>query len=203
MFKDGFERREALLKEGEKIVVEINSLDTKLADVKFLYEQYFIGMEKKEPFKLRKEVQDIIKVLTRTYIKSTVQKFRFHALIAKYATYSRLWDRILREIEEGTYKRDIFRIKVKEWQDNKKIKREKEKETIAAGKADPLQQLFDQYIETRKKSNESINNISKEKFAETITSQVSEIKKKFKCKSVSFKVIIEDGKTKLKAVPKN
>ena len=202
---DGFDRREALIKEQGEIKAKVNALDKKLNDLKYSYDQYFIGLEKIEPIKLREEVQEMVKTITDIYIKSTAIKFRLTSLIAKHNAYAKLWDRILREISEGTYKRDLFRIKVKEWQSGLKNRRADEKSQLKEerAKADPVTMLFNQYFESKKKCAEPTDGLKKEKFAETITKQVSEIKKKFKCKSVSFKVVIENGKTKLKAVPKN
>jgi len=202
--KDGFERREALLKEQEKLTNKIKRFDQKLDELKFLYDQYFIGLERTEPLKLRDEVMQLIKNLTNTYIKSTAVKFKVKSLIAKHNTYSKLWDRIIREIEEGKYKRDIFRMKVKDWQSNLRGVKNGEKKTkdVKKDSKDPLTLLFDKYIDSRKKSNERIDNVNRKNFANTINTQINEIKKKFKCKSVSFKVLIENGKTKLKAIPK-
>jgi hypothetical protein len=202
MFKDGFERREALIKEQSNIKNRIEDLDKKLAELKFLYDQYFIGNERLEPLKLRDEVADMIKALSATYIKSTQLKFRLNTLISKHVTYKKLWERVTREIEEGKYKRDIFRIKVKEWQAGYKVKRDEKKLADAIGKSDPVVALYNQYIDSRKKSNESVDNIHMQKFSETVNKQITEIKKKFNCKAVTFRVIIENGKTKLKATPK-
>ena len=193
--KDGFERREALLQEQKKVSAKINDLDKRLNELKFLYDQYFIGLEKMEPVKMREQIHETIKELTKTYIKSTAQKFKLNSLIAKHSSFTKLWDRITREIEEGKYKRDVFRMKVKDWQATMKKKKGQ------PDSKDPLSILYDKYVASRQKTNESTN-VSREKFSKTIQDQVDQIKKKFKCKSVSFKISIENGKTKLKAVPK-
>lgn len=201
MKEEGLQRREALLKQQVAQRNKIDSLDKKLGELKFLYEQYFIGLEKVEPLELREEVQELVKELTMDYIKSTATKFKLNSMIAKYNSYARLWDRTRREIEEGRYKRDIFRIKVKDWQFEFRKKKEEEK-AKASSKKSPLDSLFDIYLDSRKKNKEPIEGLTKEKFAEKINAQVLEIKKKFNCKEVSFRVLVENGKTKLKAQPK-
>ena len=200
--KDGFQKREILIQEQDKLNKSIKNLDVRLNELKFLYDQYFIGLERTEPLKLRAQVQDMIKKLIGTYIKSTAVKFKLNTLIAKHSSYAKLWDRILKEIEEGRYKRDIFRMKVKDWQAGMRgQKDDKGKSKEIKVEADPISVLFNKYIDSRKKTKEEIN-LKKENFAQTINKQVSDIKKKFKCKSVSFKIVVEKGKTKLKAVPK-
>ncbi len=195
--KDGFERREALLKEQDILAKKISALDKKLEELKFTYEQYFIGLERREPLKLKDEVKEMIRNLSNTYIKSTAVKFKLKALISKHNSYSKLWDRIIREIEEGRYKRDVFRLKIKDWQKTKK-----QKDTAAKNKkSDPIELLFNKYLDSRKKFGESTEGITKDKFSKTINTQMKQIKDKFKCKSVSFKIIVEKGKTKLKALP--
>ncbi len=88
---------------------EMVRLEAKLEQLKTEYEQYFCGMVKREPYKLRNEVQKIVTRWSTTTINNTMYKFRFRTLVARYSSMRSYWDRCLREIDEGTFKRDRFR----------------------------------------------------------------------------------------------
>jgi hypothetical protein len=45
------------------------------------------------------------------WVRQTAAKFRVQAAAQKYATYDRLWQRTMQEIEAGTYQRDLQRVK--------------------------------------------------------------------------------------------
>jgi hypothetical protein len=92
--------------EIEKLVGE---LELSVDRVRSLYEQYFMGIEKLEPTVPRKDVDRRIHILRKEQIRNTAQRFRFQMIIQRYNTYQTHWQRICREIENGTYKRHVIR----------------------------------------------------------------------------------------------
>ncbi|GEM_PF-2134466 len=89
---------------------ELDLIETKLARLRVLYDQYFMGVEKLEPMSAR---MDIEKTLLRSKIQSlgsTVQRFRFRALQQRFTSYCGYWDRIVRLIEEGRIRRGIVGV---------------------------------------------------------------------------------------------
>lgn len=94
--------------EQEKMV---SDLETALDRLQALYNQYFMGIEKIEPAIPRKDVERKIQILRREKIRNTAVRFRFQTQIQKYNTQSNYWRRICRQIEEGTYQRDVMRAK--------------------------------------------------------------------------------------------
>lgn len=93
-------------KELEKNLTEI---EERLDRVRALYEQYFCGIEKVEPQVPRKDLERRIFVLRKEQIRNTAMRFKFQTLTQRYNTLSQHWGRILRDIENGTYKRDLAR----------------------------------------------------------------------------------------------
>lgn len=91
----------------------INELETRVDRLRALYEQYFMGIEKMEPQVPRKDVERRIQLIRREQIRNTALRFRFQMILQRYNTYQTYWLRICREIEEGTYKRDVLRAKAK------------------------------------------------------------------------------------------
>lgn len=92
--------------EAEK---ELSELEARIERLRALYEQYFLGLEKLEPLIARKDVDRRIWVLRREQLRNTGLRFKFQMLIQRYNSFQQYWGRILREIESGTYRRDVVR----------------------------------------------------------------------------------------------
>jgi hypothetical protein len=65
--------------------------------------------------------------------RATVVKFKVQSLAASVLTYERLWERTLREIEAGTYHRDLFKARLHA---RKRAEEEKEQKAPAGGAFD-------------------------------------------------------------------
>jgi hypothetical protein len=85
-------------------------LERKMERVRTFYEQYFMGIERMEPQVARKDVARTLLLYSQMHIRNTGQRFRFHSLQQKWNIYVTLWNRTLREIEAGTYRRDVARV---------------------------------------------------------------------------------------------
>jgi hypothetical protein len=93
----------------EELDIAIEELETRLERLRALYEQYFLGFEKIEPAVARKDVDRRIYVLRREKIRNTGKRFKLQTIIQRYNTFQQYWQRICREIENGTYKRHLLR----------------------------------------------------------------------------------------------
>ena len=92
--------------EQEELVSE---LETRVDRLRSLYEQYFMGIEKLEPGVPRKDVDRRIQILRKEQIRNTGLRFRFQMILQRYNTYQTYWQRICREIENGTFKRHMMK----------------------------------------------------------------------------------------------
>jgi hypothetical protein len=95
--------------EATEIERLVGELELAVDRVRSLYEQYFMGIEKLEPLVPRKDVDRRIHILRKEQIRNTAQRFRFQMIIQRYNTYQTHWQRICREMENGTYKRHVIR----------------------------------------------------------------------------------------------
>lgn len=96
------------LEQGE-IEALINELEQKMGRLRSIYEQYFMGIERMPPTTLRKDVVRLIHRLEGIYVRNTALKFKIRSLIQRFNSYKSYWNRVERQIEEGTYVRDIRR----------------------------------------------------------------------------------------------
>ncbi|MDB4932765.1 MAG: Alanine/proline-rich protein [Myxococcaceae bacterium] len=92
-----------------EIQKELEELESRLERLRIKYDQYFIGIEKMLPFVQRKDVDRRFAQLHKEQFRNGGLRFRFQTLVQRFTTYQTYWGRIIRQIEEGTYKRDLIR----------------------------------------------------------------------------------------------
>ena len=92
----------------------IETLTRKLERLRSTYEKYFIGVERRPPQTLRKEVVRELNLLMHMKIQNTALRFRLQQQQQKFTTHSAYWNRTLREIENGTYHKHKARVKHRE-----------------------------------------------------------------------------------------
>jgi hypothetical protein len=92
--------------------------------VKVLYEQYFMGIEKIEPGVARKDIARHMIILQQQYIRNTGLRFRFNTMLQKWNIYVTYWNRVLREIENGTYTRHIQKAARRAQSEGRELPRE-------------------------------------------------------------------------------
>ncbi len=176
----------------------VDELERKVVSLKTSYEQYFLRIEKREPLRLREEVDKMIISLSTQPVFNTALKFRLNSIVAKYNTYKNYWIRVLRAIEEGRYERDLFRA-------NAAAGASAKGGTPASrsfGEDDRLKALYGSYLEKRKECNESVDGITYDKLKNAVSRQVDKIREKYKCKDVDLKVYVKNGRAKIAITPK-
>jgi hypothetical protein len=211
------------------IAEDIDILNSKVAQLKVEYEQYFMRVLRREPVKLRGEVDRLIRFYSTQSISNTSLKFKYNSVVAKYNSYKQYWTRALREIEEGTYVRRTEAVSSRTPppmpQPPAKKRPEAEggggggggegggrAERVKSGEAGDgggrdregqgLKELYTKYIESRAKCNEPTKGISYESFTKTVEKTTKKAADIYKTKDVELKVSIKDGKTKLAIKPK-
>ena len=186
----------------EKFAEDLDDLEESITALQVLYEKYFLGIDRRPPDHERKRVSTKIREMKEQMIRNTALKFRINTMLAKLLSFERMWDRTLREIEDGTYKRDVFKAKLH------MKERSAPKQTVAAApqappeiSEDKLRRLYDTYLVARQRCGEPTDGISYESVASRIRAQVPQLMEKHKAKNIEFKVVIKSGKAILKAIP--
>ncbi len=209
---------------------DVEQFENKLSKLKVDYEQYFMRVVRKEPAKLRDEMDKFVLNYAYKNISNTQYKFRLNTAIAKYNAYKQYWNRVLREIEEGRF---VHRAEGgfgppagnnhnhlsgaaeepadEQARDLAEPEEVKEEMTIAqppmaepappAGR-DEAEEVYIKFIEARRQCNEPTEGITKESLSKSIEQSKKLIAEKYKTSDVELKVLIKDGKAKLTIVPK-
>ena len=93
------------MRDRTEISTEIHQLADDLRQLEIRYEQYFAGVERREPLQERELIGRRLRFLTTCNIIQTDLRFRAASLNSRFQTYSQYWNRILRLMEEGRYHR--------------------------------------------------------------------------------------------------
>jgi hypothetical protein len=99
--------------ENKALQTRLSLLDQSIDKLRVVYEQFFLGLERFEPVMLRKNIQAEIRALKENPPKNTAMKFLLFRMEAKLRTYEQYWNRVLHEIEDGVYERQLQRMRRK------------------------------------------------------------------------------------------
>ena len=89
----------------------LSDAEVQLTRLRHLYDQWFQGLERTEPIIARKKFDRTLNVLRKNLPRRTVFRFKFQQLVQRYTSMQTYWRRIGRQIEEGTYRRDLLRAR--------------------------------------------------------------------------------------------
>jgi hypothetical protein len=186
------------------VAEELIVLDNKLKQLKFEYEQYFIGSRPREPVLTRGDVNKLVAKYSNMGIQNTALRFKFNNLCARFFAMRRQWDETLRKIEAGTYERHVFKAKLHEREravddvgpEVPKASAQGHDETTDGGT-----DLFEAYRNAKSACGEDVASLSRDKLDQLVAKQRAALKERFDCDDVRFRVVVEAGKAKLKATP--
>ena len=206
---------------------EIVILERELQELKVIFEQHFLGLDRKAPLRRRDLLGERLRRVKAADTKMSVMlRYRFDQLHSKFQTYERMWARTLNEIESGTYRRDLFKMKLRHRPPTPAVAPSAAAppagKTASAGPAAPdraappapappagpalseaqIKALHAAYVLAKTRTNESTEGLTVQALSKSLLKQVPELLKKYDCKAIDFKVVIKDNRAILKAVPR-
>jgi len=199
---------------SDDILKECSAVEIALEELKAAYEQYFLGIERLPPVKAHQTLRKRFDQLRSTFNRTTSVRFRVQSLSSKVLTYERLWHRTMEQMENGTYKRDLFKARLHAQKERRSPTAAKEQVPQAQPANPPAQsgppaQLSDAklravyaaYLAAKRRCGEDVSKMSFESVASKLRKQVPRILEKHKVSAVEFKILVKDGKAVLRAVP--
>ncbi len=175
---------------------ELTKLEDDMRRLKIEYDIYFSGGAKRPPRDTLYRVENVIKRYSADASKlSFGQRFRFNSLLQKYAVNKELWQKKLRNKEEG---RGQFAARAAEAAESADggaliVCSNPQKET------EKVDRLLKAVVEAKRQAGERVDNIDPLAFHEFVRKKTEEIKTSLGCEKVQFSVTVEDGKVKFKA----
>lgn len=189
------ERQNASIVEIEE---DLQRLEHGIRQLKIQYEQFFGGGLKRPPTLLRSQVNKIIKRWSEKPMRKYHHRFHFNALVSRYSIFAELWDKRVRQTEEGCRSQPLQEA------------RQRKREIIVARcpVRDPaqseaaLRDLYRAYLRTSRDCGGSLAQLSFEKFYRSVSAQAGNLQKKAGCDEIELRVILKNRKVALKARPR-
>jgi hypothetical protein len=189
---------------------ELRVLDLKLKQLKLDYDRYFLGSRPREPVLLRGEVEKLVAIYSNQPIPNIALRFRFSSLCSRYQAHKRQVSETLRQIEQGTYSRHRFRAELHERGRSKAKTTDAAPAAPAAAPAAPpapkparggdagRDPLYEEYRAARRRCGQD-DSVTPAALERVLAQQREALRKKFGDAEVRFRVVVEDGRAKIKA----
>src|SRR5215468_1165324 len=104
-----------------EVVLEVDSVESLLHQLRGQYEQFFLGFEKRPPTWSHDQFKKRLAALKTVPARNSAITFRIQALQATSSTYERMWARTLQQMEDGTYRRDVFKARMRRKNSNPEV----------------------------------------------------------------------------------
>jgi len=95
----------------EGIEARLEDMQRKLERMRGLYESFFMGIERSPPDVLRRDMNRQILEMQQVPISNASLRFRYQAISQRWVLLITYWNRTMREIEAGTFSRDLAKAK--------------------------------------------------------------------------------------------
>jgi len=173
---------------------DLQQLAADLRRLEVEYTQFFAGRLPRPPLRLRSSVDALMRRLDRAPFEQIAQRFRFQTLQSRYATFGELWDRSMRQREEGRGSLPVAETAARTARPKDVL--------LETSIVDPTREndrlgdLYEALCEARRNAGE--REIPFEKFVEVVTGQVEKSRQEG-AGPVTFRVTTQDGKVRFTA----
>ena len=94
---------------AQSLAARVDEVEKALERVRATYEAHFLGLERRPPELARQQVHHKLLELQSVPMVNTALRFRYQNLLHRFTQLSGHWNRTMREIEAGTYRRDVVK----------------------------------------------------------------------------------------------
>jgi hypothetical protein len=173
---------------------DLQTLTTELKRLEAEYNGFFAGRLPRPPWETRGRVEAIIKRWDRGHIETSLDRFRFQTLQARYAAFVDLWDRGQRAREEG--RPGPFAQPPPKTTPKKPEEPESKVLHVTAFRdpmreMDKLHSLYDSLMDARRQAGDDV--VPFHRFAALVKDQVGKLREAGS-PEVAFRVAMKDGK---------
>ena len=90
----------------------LDDLEKQAEGIRRDFDQFFMGLTKRAPVTSQAQLAGVFRKIKEEELRewNTQDKFRFNQIHARFVSMERVWARTLKQIEDGTYKRDKFKV---------------------------------------------------------------------------------------------
>ena len=174
---------------------ELSTFRNRLEALRTKYDRYFMGLERIPPEKIRSDLERDLRNSKLENFHKTAIKFRFNNIRQRMNTYARYWDRIMRLIEEGRFKREKGAL-----QNMGAPPPAPPEERGQASSKNNERAVYDSWKKAQRELGRS-SDVDFERFQKKLEKQRQAQKAKYGWDDVSYSVRVKDGKVALVAKP--
>jgi len=174
---------------------DIRRLEVLLRELKVKYDQFFAGALDRQPLELRMQADRIVQRITKEPPSKYAVRFHFNALVSRYNSFSELWGKTVRTMEEGEHRSlsmaERFGLK--------------QHLITRASIGDPdacreeLQRLHRRFVEARERHGK--RPVSYERFARGIAAQRRRLRSEHECDQIEVRLVESGDDIQVRARP--
>jgi hypothetical protein len=200
----------------------LDEFEEAIEHLKVKYDRYFYGVDRMVPARDRARVDRMVRNLMRQHWRTTMLRYRYAQLKQRYTTYQHYWNRILGQIERGTYKRVVAEAERRERERMMAMREAAQQaaqgEGEAANAATPrngrpaskkpklpdgmeakeARHLFKEFVQAKKAAGENTSGLTYGGLVQKLARELPKLQAKHG-KNVSFEVTTVNGKVRLRA----
>lgn len=177
----------------KRISRELEQIEHDMKTLEIAYEQYFSGIEKREPMKDRETLTKRIRQFANRRIMQTDLRFKYQNLATRFHSYNGYWERILKLMDEGKYHRNASQVTKPIGLKNQPGKAA----APAASGGNEVDSIYNDLMTARKNCNIGGKAPDRAQVASMLEKQKAAIREKFGDRPVAFKVETRDGKPRI------
>jgi len=181
--------------ERSELRVELDQLESAIAELKVQYEQYFSGILALAPDKFHADVKRRLRNLLSAPFRSSEINFRLRTLKSRYQSFDTYFQRVMKQREEGTYARDVFKANLRD----QIVQEEQSAHTAQGAASKSMRSLFDSYCEALENHTGRRHELDFKIFQKSLIKRARELREKHGIKKLTFKVVVKDGKVSVQA----
>jgi hypothetical protein len=185
--------------------------DESLRRIKIQYDLFFAGVRKLPPTEDKRRLDDLVREIGKSRLRDNALRFRYTTLVGRYNQFQELWNRQMREREEGPmdFRRRSAAMSAPPREPalpERPVIRETSEtadsyvKVASSTNGDAMQQLYQQILEAQQRLGKA-GAPTMEQVVATVQKQAESLRSKYGVDTIAFRVETVDGKVKLKAKP--
>lgn len=177
---------------------KLQELDEELDKLRLAYEQYFSGISRIQPVKENDDFKRKLQNFRLTDLVSTSQRFKYTNTKSRYHQLNTMWQKMCKQIEEGTFVRERILNKIKSHLDDEApsadTANKSSQENFSSKEEKALEALYTKLQGSKKNAKA----LAKEKFMEVMKKQLDSFKSKYPNTAFRFRLSKDQkGQTKV------
>ena len=195
------------------VIEDLDVIEKSIRQLQIEWEKFFGGVERKPPVDAKARLDALFRRYANAEIRNNTERFRFQNLTSRYQTFSELWAKRLRAMEEGrpmglhgkaaamampplpppVPMEERLASAARAGSNEVRVK-------DPSADTEAVRALFDRFLEARKQAGENAA-VKFESFQKIIAQQSTRILNEKGASAVDFRLETKDGKVSLKAKP--